>query len=317
MRRGIFTGIALLVLAWAVSTSGQNAISILDIPHGVGVLGSGGAGLSVVSGAETLYYNPAGLAGLSGISFSSLLASHMGQASYSSFALAMQSVGLGVEILSSGGIQGYDDEGNPTEQLSFGNTLISLGLGVDSSQFEFLSGLPMRPALGAQIRLLTTRLGDERGSGFTFDLGGRLQFADIALGPFAMTDPAIGVTVSSLFGTLSYDGGGAESFPMDIGFGASAGLFGVAHVSFEAHVTGAIALGVTYSPIPTLDLRLGMWSKGGFSITAGLGLDIQGFLVDYAFVSSGLQASHRVGLTLDFSALDISALGSSLRRILP
>ncbi len=317
MRRAFITGIVLLVAGWAVSTSGQNALGILDIPHGVGQLGSGGAGLSVISGAETLYYNPSGLSGLSGISFSSLFASHLGQASYSSFALAMQSVGVGVEILSSGSIQGYDEGGAPTETLSFGNTLISFGFGADSSQLAFLSALPLRLAIGAQVKLVSARLGEERGSGFSFDLGTRFSFPDVALGPFAMTDPAVGVTASNLFGSLTYDGGEAEPFTMDIGVGVSAGVFGVAGLALDVHTTGALSFGVTYSPISTLALRMGLLSKGAFSITAGVGLNVQGFLIDYAFVSSQVGGSHRIGLTLDFSALDISALGSSLRRILP
>ncbi len=317
MRRGIFAGIALLVLGWAVSTSGQNAVSILDIPHGVGQLGSGGAGLSVVSGAETLYYNPAGLAGLSGISFSSLFATHLGLANYTSFALGMQSVGLGVEILNSGAIQGYDDEGAPTEVMSFGSTLISIGFGADSSQLPFLGNLPLRLAFGAGAKLVSTRLDEERGSGFSFELGTRLAFQDVALGPFALVNPAVAVTVSNLFGSLSFDGGESNAFPIDVGVGASASMFGMVAVGLDVHTTGGLSFGVTYSPIPTLALRVGLLSKGAFSFTVGLGLDISGFLLDYAFVSSPAGGSHRVGLTLDFSALDISALGSSLRRILP
>lgn len=317
MRRRIITGIVLLVVGLAVSTSGQNALGILDIPQGVAQIGAGGAGLSVISGAETLYYNPSGLSGLTGISFSSLFSTYMGQASYSAFALAMRSVAIGLQTLSSGGIQGYDGNGNPTEVLSFGNTLISLGFGADSSQLAFLSTLPVRLAIGAQIKLVSARLGEEHGSGFAFDLGTRIAFPDIALGSFAVTEPAVGVTASNLFGSLSYDGGGDEAFAMDIGLGASASMFGVASVALDFHTTGAISFGVAYKPMPTLALRLGVLSKSGFSMTAGVGLDVQGFLIDYAFVSHAIGGTHRIGLTLDFSALDIGALGNSLRRILP
>jgi hypothetical protein len=69
--------------------------------------------------------------------------------------------------------------------------------------------------------------------------------------------------------------------------------------------------------VPSLTLRLGLLSGGGLSVTAGLGVNVQGFLVDYAYVSHALGASHRVSLTLDFSGLNLGALGQSLRRFLP
>ena len=52
-------------------------------------------------------------------------------------------------------------------------------------------------------------------------------------------------------------------------------------------------------------------------MTAGVGVAVQGFMLDYAYVSHTLGGTHRVSLTIDFSSLDISALSRSLRRLLP
>jgi hypothetical protein len=122
--------------------------------------------------------------------------------------------------------------------------------------------------------------------------------------------------LSNLFGGISYDAT-QNSLPMDIGLGLSARFLGVVLIAADAHLAGSLGVGVTYEPVPTLALRLGVLMKGGTSLTAGVGLNVLGFLIDYAFVSHGVGPTHRIGLTLDFSALDIGALGNSLRRILP
>jgi len=109
-----------------------------------------------------------------------------------------------------------------------------------------------------------------------------------------------------------------ESFVMDLRLGGSALFLDIVRAALDVHLGGGgLRFGLSYSPAPTFTLRLGALSMGGFSITGGLGVNVEGFLIDYAFVTHTLGASHRVSLTLDFSALDINALSRSLRRLLP
>jgi hypothetical protein len=190
------------------------------------------------------------------------------------------------------------------------------GFGVDPSMFSFLPKLPLSFSIGGMLKAVSTKIADVKGSGFVFDLAFRTAFPSMSLGPVAVTDAAFGVTLSNLFGGISYDAT-QDSLPMDIGLGLSARLLGVVLVAADVHLAGSLGIGVTYEPVPTLALRLGILSKGETSITAGVGLNVAGFLIDYAFVSHTVGGTHRIGLTLDFSALDIGALGSSLRRILP
>jgi len=311
-----FLGVALLVAGLGLGASAENAVSVLDIAPGVGQLGAGGAGIAVVRGAETLYYNPAGLAGLPGISFSSFYASQIGGANYSAFSLALRGFAVAAELYSTGGISGYNDQGNPTSELGYSSSAYMFGFGVDPSMFSFLPKLPLSFSIGGMLKGVSTKIADVKGSGFAFDLAFRTAFPSMSLGPVAVTDAAFGVTLSNLFGGLSYDGT-QDSLPMDIGLGLSARLLGVVLVAADVHLAGSLGVGVTYEPVPALALRLGILSKGEVSITAGVGLNVQGFLIDYAFVSHSVGATHRIGLTLDFSALDIGALGNSLRRILP
>ncbi len=309
-------GVALLVAGLSLGAAGVEAVTVLDISPGVGQIGAGGAGIAVVNGAETVYYNPAGLAGLPGISFSSFYASHMGAANLTSFSLALRGFAVAAELYSSGSIPGYDSDGNPTTDLSYSSSAYMFGFGVDPSMLPFLPKMPLSFSVGGLLKGVSTKIADVSGNGFAFDLGFRMAIPPLSFGPLAVTDAAFGVTLSNLFGGMSYDGT-QENFPMDIGLGLTARFVNVITVSTDVHLAGSLGFGVTYEPVPALALRLGILNKGGTSITAGVGLNVQGFLIDYAFVSHAVGPTHRIGLTLDFSALDLSAFGSMLRRILP
>ncbi len=319
MKRSLIVlGVALLVAGLSLGAAGENAnaVTVLDIPPGVGQIGAGAAGIAVVSGAETVYYNPAGLAGLPGISFSSFYASHMGAANLTAFSLALRGFAVAAELYSSGSIPGYDSAGNPTTDLAYSSSAYMFGFGVDPTMLPFLPKMPLSFSVGGLLKGVSSKIAGVSGNGFAFDLGFRMLIPSLSLGPVAMTDAAFGVTLGNLFGGVSYDGT-QESFPMDIGLGLTARFANVVIVSTDVHLAGSLGFGVTYEPVPALALRLGILSKGSTSITAGVGLDVQGFLIDYAFVSHAAGPTHRIGLTLDFSALDLSAFGSMLRRVLP
>jgi len=279
--------------------------TVFDIDPGVAMLGAGGAGISIVNGAETLYYNPASLSELPGISLSSFYAAYLGQANYSSFALSFRNWGVAALLLNSTGIQGYDGDGNQTDLLGYRNTGFLFGAGMDPSDLPFLPSFAFDMSLGARVKFVTAQVGEEAGSGFSFDLGFRSMFPDIRLGSFAISDLAVGVTAVNLFGGLSFDTV-SENFRMDIKLGGSALMVDVFRIAIDFHLAaGSLHVGAIYEPIPTLAVRVGLISRDGLSVTAGLGVNVEGFLLDYAYV------------TLDFSSLDISALSRSLGRLLP
>jgi len=308
--------VAILGLGIGMSAAAQQASTVFEIEPGVSMLGAGAAGISVANGAETLYYNPATLAALPGISFSSFYASYLGLANYSALSLTFRNWGLAALLLDSGGIDGYDADGNATGTLAYKNTGILFGVGFDPSIFPFIPDLAFDFSLGARIKYLSVQIAEETGTGFAFDLGFRTTIPDMKLGPLSVTDMAFGLTAVNLFGGVSYDVE-RDSFEMDIKLGASARMAEAFFLALDLHLGGSAQLGLVYSPVPALDLRLGVISKGTVSLTAGVGVNVEGFLIDYAFVSHKLGGTHRVSLTLDFSSLDIGALSRSLRRILP
>jgi hypothetical protein len=154
-----FLGVALLVAGLGLGAACEEAVSVLDIAPGVGQLGAGGAGIAVVRGAETLYYNPAGLAGLPGISFSSFYASQMGVANYSAFCLALRGFAVAAELYNTGSISGYDTDGNPTGELGYSSTAYMFGFGLEPSMFSFLPKLPLAFSIGGMLVGIRVRSG--------------------------------------------------------------------------------------------------------------------------------------------------------------
>ena len=311
---GALLGVGLL----SFSVVGQTAISVLNIEPGVRALGMGGAAVALAESAETLYYNSAGLAELPGISFNSYYASHLGLASYSAFGLASRNWGLGLLMFNSGGITGYDDTGNPTETLSYGSSAVLLGFGVDPKQFPFIPVLPIDFRAGGCLKYLSVTNGPTNGSGFGLDLAYRMGFPDTSVGPVALSEISLGLTATDVLGTLNY-ADHSESLGMDLRFGVAARVVEVVLLAADIELAGNFHVGAEYRPIESLAVRAGVLTEAGAtSFTIGLGYAVDGFIIDYAFISHPtLPGSHRLSLTIDFAGVDLRGLAGRLRSLLP
>jgi len=314
----LMTAALLLVGLGNITGMAETAISVLDINPGVQIMGVGGAGVALAEGAETLYYNPAGLSDLEGISFSSFYSSHMGVASYSAFSLTFRNWGVGFLMFDSGNIAGYDTGGNPTDTLSYGSNAFLFGFGVDPKDLAFIPALPIDFSLGGRIKYVSATVGDASGGGFSFDLAFRMPFPNMRMGPVGFSDLAFGLTATNLFGSLSY-GEHSESLAMNLRLGASARIADVILITSDLDLSGQFHAGVEYNPVRNFAIRVGMLTQSGvMSLTLGLGINVEGFLIDYAYISHPtLSGSHRISLAIDFSGLNLRAFGTSLRRLLP
>lgn len=306
------------LLGVGLSAWGEIAISILDIEPGVRTVGMGGAAVALVPSAETLYYNAAGLSELPGISFSSFYASHLGAASYTAMDLTVRNVGIGVLMVSSGSIPGYDDEGNSTEDLSYGSTAFLLGFGFGSSQLPFLPALPLDFSIGGRIKGLSVTCGTEKGAGFALDLAYQMRFADLSFGPVGLSDVGFGLTVTNLIGSIGYSDR-SESFPMDLRLGGAARIANIVLVAADLELAGRAHLGVEVQAVEALAVRVGILSQaGGISLSFGAGFGMEGLHLDYAYLTHpSLGGSHRISLTIDFGGLNLAGIGRALRNLLP
>ena len=308
----------LLVGLGNITGMAETAISVLNIDPGVQIMGVGGAGVALAEGAETLYYNPAGLSDLEGISFSSFYSSHMGVASYSAFSLTFRNWGIGFLMFDSGNVAGYDANGNPTDTLSYGSNAFLFGFGVHPKDLAFIPALPIDFSLGGRIKYVSATVGDASGSGFAFDLAYRMTFPNMRVGPVGLTDLAFGLTATNLFGSLNY-GAHGESLGVNLRLGGSARIADVVLITSDLDLSGQFHAGVEYNPVRNFAIRVGMLTQSGvMSLTLGLGINVEGFLIDYAYISHPtLSGSHRISLAIDFSGLNLMAFGTSLRRLLP
>lgn|GEM_PF-441594 len=314
--------VTLLVVGLSsASAIGQTAISVFDIEPGVRALGIGGAAGALADGPETLYYNAAGLAELTGIGFTSSYTFHLGVAGYSALAVASRYWGVGLLTLNSGNIPGYDADGNSTDNLTYGNSAVLLGFGIDPQQLPFIPTLPIDFRAGGRLKYLSVRNGNTNGSGFALDLAYRMDFPAMRVGPIAFSDIALGATATNVIGRVTYDGY-RESFRMDLRVGGSARVARLVLLCADLELGGSFHVGTEYWPTEALALRAGVLTEpGATSLTIGLGFRVEGFVIDYAFISHPtLSGSHRLSLTIDFSTFDLGVFGrlaNSFRRMLP
>ena len=145
-----------------------------------------------------------------------------------------------------------------------------------------------------------------------------MTFSSIRIGPIGLSDMALGVTANNLFGGVNYDAHG-ESMAMSLRIGGAMKIADLILLTSDLDLGGGFHAGAAYSPVRTLTLRAGVLTQtGGMSITLGMGLNIQGFILDYAYITHPtLPGTHRVSLAIDFSGLDLSGFGRSLRSFLP
>lgn len=107
---------------------------------------------------------------------------------------------------------------------------------------------------------------------------------------------------------------------MDLTLGASTRVAGVVLLATDVNLAGgALHVGIAYEPIRNFTIRTGLFTQpGGLSFTVGLGINVQGFVIDYAYITHPtLSGTHRISLSINFSGIDVSALGRLLRGILP
>jgi hypothetical protein len=294
------------------------ALSVNEVDPGVRGVGLGGAGVACADGVEALYYNASRLAGLGAASFQSFYASHLGAADYIALGVTFPSWGVGYLNLSSGDVAGYDAGGNPTEELRYRSSAFVVGFGASPQTLAFLPRLPFDWSIGTRVKIVSSALATESGTGIAFDLAGSILLGSMNLGPVTLSDFAVGFNASNLLGTIRYDNR-TETLITDARLGVATIIAGQVLVAFDYELSGRIHLGLEYRPVPTLAVRVGLLQqRPGILLSLGLGLDLEGFGLDYAYLSSvNLSGSHRLALSIDFGTIDLGSLTNALRRILP
>lgn len=158
-------------------------------------------------------------------------------------------------------------------------------------------GLPIGDALtlGGAARVITSKIDNENATGFAADLGAQWRVRSVE----GLT---LGVSATNLGTGLKFLRE-RDDFPMTFRAGAAYQI-PRARLLVAADVVKAIdrdidaGVGVEWKPIEMLRLRGGYRSQGrdvGEGLTAGLGVNLMGIEIDYAYVPFGvLGEAHRV-----------------------
>jgi outer membrane protein OmpA-like peptidoglycan-associated protein len=293
----------------------EATVSLMTFVLSVAIVGSGGPGTSVLplmkvgqgarasamgesftglaDDASALYWNPAGLGRLDALqlalSHHEWFAGIRDEVLHAAFPVGPGAFGLGVVYSGEPNVEYWDEVLQAFATCRTWNAVVSAGYGIDLARVV---------RLGATVKGTFEDLKTDSRLGGGFDIGA-------AAGPYK----GFGFGLACRHVGAVSAGEGTEPLPAEVAAGASYGA-GPVRVTTDAvfplvDSRPNFRAGVEFSPVPALALRVGyrtgpvhLSSLGALTgLTAGLGVTLGGFGIDYAFVPYGeLGVTHRVGI---------------------
>jgi len=294
----ILLSIGLSLPACFAKGRGTTGANFLKIGMGARPLGMGGAFVAVADDANTIWWNPAGVATTKHKEMT-LMYNEMGEDIRHQFLAYNQPAGklrggLGgsISYLSVSNIQGYSPGGIKTKKLSTYDLGISL-----------CYGLRIIPSVsgGVNFKFIAEKLADRKASTYALDIGG--------LWKTPVSGLRLGFNIQNLGGGLKFIQE-RSSLPLNgkLGCAYEFEFFGAKSivavdvnipVDYSVFVNG----GVECKIYDLIALRAGFKSKDDLSSGLRLGIGIGGknLVVDYSWLSRGdFENSHRMSATLRF-----------------
>lgn len=292
----------------AADTEGTSGAQFLRIGVGAkeSALGETGA---VVSGARSMFYNPAGLSDLAGTELSLSQVKWVQEVNYSNLAAAKKYgsgvFGMSVNYLSMPKIDKYDKLGNKVaDSFTALDMAAALGYGVR---------LTPRMGLGLNAKYISSTLDDRTATAIAFDAG--LKYAAM---PGALN---LGAALQNIGGQLKYETAG-NSLPLNVKLG---GQYLISldkdtdlqkDFSFFADLNRSKDSGVyanagidfmsIYRDGTSFSFRGGYRTNSGIKASGaslGLGIGANAYMIDYSYSLMGdLGQAHRLSLTLKFDS---------------
>lgn len=307
----IFLSAALLGAACpGASAEGTTGGQFLRIGVGAKATALGETG-ATITGAQSMFYNPAGLAAVTGTEFVFSQVKWIMDVNYSNLALVKgngdRAYGLAVNYLSLPSIGKYDKYGNSLgESYSVSDMAVAFG---------YARRLTPRKAWGADVKYISSRLESESATAFAADAGVSYSAVPGTL--------ETGFALQNLGSRLKYVSAG-DPLPLNARLGGRylirltdntgdknrqnvsvlADLNSMKGAGFYANL--GLELQVNYVEGTLCALRAGYKTQASGSaggISFGFGLEMAKYTVDYAFSSMGeLGQAHRLSLTMRFDS---------------
>ena len=278
-------------------------------PIGARAQGMGGAFTAVADDATSIYWNPAGLAGITHqeilFNHASLFGSEI-QDNVGIFLLPLsRSFSVAVDWYNSG----IDDP-----ELNFGENRFDLGVGKRFNRYLAVGVTGKLFLRSIQVDGIDV----QDGSGFGFDVGALVT---------PLPKIRLGLLGQDVTGTsLSYDdGSSSEIYPAN--WRVAAAWQALPELRLAGDLDDRFHLGTEYLPIPQLAVRAGLQGDlgnddDGLVLNLGAGAQVKGIRVDYAYESHpNLGSTHYLGIGAAFNfnaskvrieAADIAPLYASL-----
>ena len=314
----------LFVILWLAASplcfAGKYAADFLSIGVGARALALGGAAVATTGDATGTYWNPATLFRIERRALALMYAKRFFSFetyNFVSFVYAFEPVGhwgiswirLGIDDIPIYGELKGDSESR-IANIDLQPSAEPEGYFYDAENALFVSYSKVSPkplslgrisvtaAWGANIKYIFTRLGSARCTGVGFDLG-MILTSTVNLGQIS-----VGIVAQDAFATrLKWNTNHEDFIPLNL----KAGISYTPAKGILSHFTGVFDLntrygfashaGVEYRLHNLLTLRAGLHRMG---YTAGVGLTVNQFRVDYAFTGEDLANSHHVSLNAVF-----------------
>lgn len=288
--------------AAAQSARGTSAFQFLQLGVGARPAAMGEAFAGVAGDVNSVYWNPAGLAGLARRELSVTHAQWFGDITYSNLACALPvkggTVGAAFNVLNTGDIQKADNTGlrlSDSYDMSDVMGLVSYARGFD------------KLALGANLKFISSRIEEESAHSFAADIGA--LYSGFSLRGRRL---GLGLAVQNLGTNASYVAE-ADPLPVIVRAGAalqlSKNLLVVSDLNYaekELNVHAGAEYARAFGTV-VVAARAGYKNDtikelGALSgLTAGLGLKWKAYQLDYAWNSfTDLGSANRISLGIGF-----------------
>lgn len=298
MRRALWLfGFAVIIIA--LVGQARPLVTVFDIGAGVRPVSLGEAFTGLADDEYALFYNPAGLATLTGGRASLLYQSHFGASTYLSAFGSVGNFGGGLLFFDFGQVPCLtaqnqpckDAQGKTIESFGYSSFALTAGWGAMMRALPFVGTLvPEGLALGLRVKFVSIT---------SFD---PVKFATLGLSGFAL-DPSflwelgafgpvknvrLGLVLENLVG-LAFGAAAEENFPIGIRLGVSARALDLLTLSTDFSLNDGFHLGAEYTltklgPLDALSIRAGLLTRTGLGLSVGLGVAFGTLRIDYAFL---------------------------------
>jgi len=306
-RAPVFATLSAVLLLLSIAGTGaepySNVASIFDLGMGARPLAMGGAFVGLADDGNSLFYNPAGLAWVQGLSVLSSCEARSGTANYGHVSAAVPHFGFGVHYFDFGEVSETDEFGNVLGTFSYRSYGLIAAAGMKASKFPFLARIPSAESFGFGLKakfLRVSTLEPGSGSGFAIDLPFLFRSESPSPRVSSITGYGFGIVIENLVGLpIKYESGHQENWPSKVNMGMWLQFLNQVNLAMDLTSEKSLRLGIEWSPIPAMSLRAGLKYESIWIGSLGMGMRFRNLVFDLAMVSHPyLNSQFRGSLTM-------------------